>query len=249
MSVDDNDMAPVAPEGQPEPDSPRRRQGRIARTWRALWSPSAKYTLGGLMFVGFVLGVIFWGGFNWSMELSNTETFCISCHEMEQNVFREYQQTAHYTNPTGVRATCPDCHVPKEWFHKVVRKVRATAELYHHFMGTVSTAEKFDAKRLVLAKSVWNTMKSTDSRECRNCHNFEYMDFSTQEPRSSKAHEEALTKGGTCIDCHKGIAHRLPAGAKDAAKEFEGHKPTASSGILNKLYAFVTAVAAEREGE
>ena len=74
--------------------------------------------------VGFVAGIIFWGGFNTAMEMTNNEQFCISCHEMEDYVFQEYKDTIHYANRTGVRATCPDCHVPKEWHHKVVRKIQ-----------------------------------------------------------------------------------------------------------------------------
>jgi hypothetical protein len=62
-----------------------------------------------------VLGIIFWGGFNTAMEWTNREAFCISCHEMKDNVYAEYRNTIHYQNRTGVRATCPDCHVPKEW--------------------------------------------------------------------------------------------------------------------------------------
>jgi nitrate/TMAO reductase-like tetraheme cytochrome c subunit len=50
-------------------------------------------------------------------------------------VYQEYTDTIHYTNRTGVRATCPDCHVPKDWVHKFVRKIQATNELYHHFKG------------------------------------------------------------------------------------------------------------------
>ena len=61
----------------------------------------------------FIAGIVFWGGFNWALEATNKESFCIGCHEMEENVFKEYQNTIHYTNRTGVRATCPDCHVPK----------------------------------------------------------------------------------------------------------------------------------------
>ncbi|MCG8597178.1 MAG: NapC/NirT family cytochrome c, partial [Kiloniellales bacterium] len=160
---------------------------------------------------------VFWGGFNWSMELTNTETFCISCHEMERNAYREYRTTIHYSNRTGVRATCADCHVPKDWVHKVARKIRATNELYHHVLGSISTREKFEAKRVQLAVSVWRTMKETDSRECRNCHGFTYMDYTKQEPRAGRRHEEAAQSGQTCIDCHKGIAHNLPPEAFEAA--------------------------------
>ena len=163
-----------------------------------------------LLLIGVVVGIVFWGGFNTAMEATNTETFCISCHEMEANVYRELQDTVHYQNRTGVRATCPDCHVPKDWVHKMIRKVQATNELYHHFMGTIDTREKFEEKRFDLAKNVWTAMKKTDSRECRNCHNFDSMDYDKQDARSSTRHEDAAADGYTCIDCHKGIAHKLP---------------------------------------
>ena len=189
------------------------RQGRgnfLTRWWRALRRPSVRYSLGALLIVGFLGGVLFWGGFNWAMELGNTEAFCISCHEMEDFVYQEYKETIHYNNRTGVRATCPDCHVPKEWVHKVVRKIQATKEGYHKLLGTISTPEKFEAKRMELAQNVWRQMKATDSRECRNCHGFDYMDYTRQGQRAREAHTKGFDEGKTCIDCHKGIAHSLP---------------------------------------
>ena len=193
--------------------------GLIKLVWRWFWLPTARFALGTLLIVGFVSGIFFWGGFNWAMEATNNEAFCIGCHEMEANVYREYKQTVHYNNRTGVRATCPDCHVPKTWVHKIARKIQASNELYHHFLGTVDTPEKFEAKRLELAGNVWKVMKETDSRECRNCHNFDFMDFTVQENRASKRHAEAIDSGKTCIDCHKGIAHDLPEGAFDAERK------------------------------
>ncbi len=163
-------------------------------------------TLGAGLFFALV-GIIFWGGFNTSMEMTNTLEFCISCHEMEDNVYEEYQKTVHYANRSGVRATCSDCHVPDPWIHKVVRKIQASKEVWHMLLGTIDTPEKFDAKRLTLAKNVWNAMKKTDSRECRNCHDFTSMDKNMQKPRAQKQHANALRDGQTCIDCHKGIAH------------------------------------------
>ena len=78
-------------------------------------------------------------------------------------------------------------------------------------MGTIDTPEKFNARRGHLAEREWQRMKNNDSRECRNCHQFNYMDFSEQAPRSAKQHSTALASGDkTCVDCHKGIAHKLP---------------------------------------
>lgn len=192
----------------------------LARVWAVLRRPSTRYSLASLLIVGFVAGIIFWGGFNWAMELSNTETFCISCHEMESTVYKELKETPHYSNRSGVRAICSDCHVPKEWIYKVVRKARATInELPKHLIGTIDTPEKFEAKRLHLAMDVWVSMKSTDSRECRNCHDIVSMKLSDQLRPARKKHSKASEKGQTCIDCHQGIAHKLPDGWEEAWKE------------------------------
>lgn len=153
-------------------------------------------------------GIVAWGGFNTAMEATNTTGFCITCHEMYDNVYQEYKQTTHYSNRTGVRASCSDCHVPDPWVWKFVRKIQATAELYHWALGSIDTKEKFEGKRLTLAKYVWRTMKKTDSRECRNCHSWESMAEAGQKRRAWKQHQLAQSEGQTCIDCHKGIAHR-----------------------------------------
>jgi len=179
--------------------------------WNMFKRPSSRYSMGGLLLTGIVAGVIFWGGFNTAMEATNSEGFCLSCHEMRDYVYEEYKDTVHYSNRTGVRATCPDCHVPKEWTYKMMRKIQASNELWHKALGSINTPEKFEAKRLQLARNVWRTMKKTDSRECRNCHNFESMDYTEQGRRAVAQHEKGLAAGKTCIDCHKGIAHSLPA--------------------------------------
>jgi cytochrome c-type protein NapC len=200
------------------PASPPPRPGLFGRLWRWFAKPSP-WGWGFLATAFFAVGVLFWGGFNWGLEATNNEAFCTSCHEMKDNVFQEYRRTVHYSNKTGVRATCPDCHVPKEWGHKMVRKIQASNEVLHKILGTIDTPEKFSAHRLEMSKSVWRAMKTTDSRECRNCHKFESMDFSVQEPRAARLHQDGLNAGKTCIDCHQGIAHRLPAHAPEAYQE------------------------------
>lgn len=189
--------------------------------WSRLRKPSTKYSLIALLSIGFLSGVFFWGGFNTALEATNTEKFCISCHEMRDNVYQEYKKTIHYSNRTGVRATCPDCHVPKEWGHKMIRKIQASAELWGKLVGTIDTKEKFDAHRLRLAEHEWARMKAVDSRECRNCHSFESMDTEKQKLRGAKMHKLAQEDNQTCIDCHKGIAHTKPKNMKDDEEEDE----------------------------
>ena len=228
------------------PETATDRPGFLKRLWRGFWSPAATIALGVLLVGGFVAGVVFWGGFNWALEMTNTEQFCISCHEMKDNVYAEYKQTPHFQNRSGVRATCPDCHVPKDWQHKIMRKIQASQELWGHFVTqSIWTREKFDAKRIDLAKHEWARMKSTDSRECRNCHNFDYMDFTKQETRSGKQHQTAIDQGKTCIDCHQGIAHRLPQGGREAYEEMlKQQKSEIEPAVREPLKSYAAALPA-----
>ncbi|MBY6066401.1 NapC/NirT family cytochrome c [Leisingera aquaemixtae] len=183
-------------------------QTNQAEKKRPLWR---RYVLWGMpiggILVAFTAGIIFWGGFNTAMEATNTKQFCVSCHEMRDFVYEEYKGTIHDVNRSGVGAVCSDCHVPKDWTHKIIRKIQASKEVWGKITGTISTPEKFEAKRIHLAMNEWERMKRTDSRECRNCHDFESMMPEFQKPRARQQHLNAMTVGQTCIDCHKGIAH------------------------------------------
>jgi nitrate/TMAO reductase-like tetraheme cytochrome c subunit len=188
----------------------------LKKIWTWLRQPSTRWSTGGLLVIGGLAGVLFWGGFNTAMELTNTTEFCVSCHEMDQLVHQEYKQSVHYKNPSGVRAGCPDCHVPRDWGRKVVRKIKASAEVYHWMMGTIDTPEKFEAQRQVMAERVWKEMTENNSRECRNCHDYAHMDFAKQDLRArEKMQDEAMPMNKPCIECHKGIAHKKPATERD----------------------------------
>ena len=113
----------------------------IKRTWDFHKTPSVKYSVLGIGTVCFIAGIIFWGGFNTAMEATNKLEFCISCHEMRDNVYQEYKKTIHYQNRTGVRAICSDCHVPKDWGHKMLRKIQASNEVWGKITGYIDTPE------------------------------------------------------------------------------------------------------------
>jgi cytochrome c-type protein NapC len=180
----------------------------ILKYWRVISRPSRHFSLGVLTVGGFGMGIIFWGGFNTTMEFTNSELFCTSCH---QNLYEELQTTIHFTNRSGVRAICSSCHVPHDWTDKMARKMQASKEVWAFIVGTINTEEKFLARRRALAENEWHRLKANDSLECRNCHEFEYMDFTWQSERAANQHSTALANGEkTCIDCHKGIAHQLP---------------------------------------
>jgi cytochrome c-type protein NapC len=187
------------------------------RTWAALRRPSARMSLGALLLIGAAAAWLLWGTFVVTVEASSTNSFCSACHEMG-TVFAEYQQSSHFQNPSGVRAQCHDCHVPRSWPGKIRRKIVASlVEVPSKIMGTISTPEKFEAHRQEFAEHVWAEMKANDSRECRGCHDNEAMRFDKQRKAARNEHEKAFAAGKTCIDCHKGIAHNLPAQMQEGA--------------------------------
>jgi trimethylamine-N-oxide reductase cytochrome c-type subunit TorC len=194
---------------------------------------------------GFLTGIIFWGGFNTAMEFTNTESFCISCHEMRDNVYQELQQTVHWSNRTGVRATCPDCHVPHEWTNKIARKMQASKEFWGHVFGTIDTPEKFEQKRLQLAQNEWARFDANNSLECRNCHDYDSMNWAemSDKARFYMAHAAETNQG--CIDCHKGIAHKLPENMEIANPALMRLEQQAASASLSKGEEYFTVKAVE----
>lgn len=182
----------------------------LTRFWRMMQSRSRVATWIVAVFF-FSAGMIYIITFNWTMKITNTEQFCIGCHEMKDNVYPAYTKSVHYSNRSGVRATCSDCHVPHEWTDKIVRKVQASKEVWGKITGTIDTPEKFAEHRLYLARREWVRFKKNDSLECRNCHDQSYFNFAKQKAPGIFMHTGMIeTEQFTCIDCHKGIAHELP---------------------------------------
>ena len=119
---------------------------------------------------------------------TNTEKFCISCHEMRDNVYAEFKDTIHDKNRSGVRAVCSDCHVPREPVAMLMRKAAATFEIWGKITGVINTKEKYEKHRHAMAVSVWTEMKRNDSRECRHCHTPAKMDPERQSDAAKAKH-------------------------------------------------------------
>ena len=91
-------MSAVDP-AAPRPSWLARMWGFAVELWDVLRRPSSVFGLGVLVLAGFVAGVMFWGGFNTALELTNTEKFCTGCHEMRDNVFAELKTDHPFLQP------------------------------------------------------------------------------------------------------------------------------------------------------
>lgn len=186
-------------------------QGPIARIWQALSRPSAKRSLGTLLVVGGMLGGALTLAGGWAFQATETNAFCVSCHEMKAFMQPHHERSLHFTNRTGVRATCADCHVPKAWGPRLARKAHLLQEIWWNWQGTIATQDRYDAKRLELAQRVWADMEANGSRECKTCHSHAAMAAHEQSPEAAAMMKWAQDSGThTCISCHQGVAHVLP---------------------------------------
>ncbi len=176
-----------------------------------MWKSVSVAAVGVLVAVGFV-GAL---GTSMVLDATNTTEFCTSCHSMQWNT-AEWKESAHYKNEYGIRAGCADCHVPHPLGPKVFAKFMAARDVWGEISGKIDNEEKFEAHRWEMANRVWDRMKATDSRECQSCHTYEAMDLKKQDRSARKKHHSAPMRGKTCIDCHKGVAHKVPRRPKPA---------------------------------
>jgi cytochrome c-type protein NapC len=173
----------------------------------------SRVTLGaGILFVTLAISFVMLTAGAYGLAWTNTEEFCIGCHEMRDNVYAEFKGSIHDLNRSGVRAVCADCHVPREPVPMLWRKVKASLEVWGHLTGKINTKEKFEQHRYQLAKNVWTAMIRNDSHECRNCHKSDSMSSELQSEKARARHAKARAENITCIMCHFGIAHREPDG-------------------------------------
>ena len=163
---------------------------------------------------GLAAGFVIFASVGSFMVYANSQAFCANaCHEMKDHMAKEFKDSIHDKNKSGVRATCPDCHVPHDYIPNYLAKLGLFSDIWGHFVTrSISTKEKFEAKRYELAKRVWVDMKKNDSRECRHCHNTAKMDPEKQTEKARLRHEKGRKERMTCIDCHFAIAHSEPLG-------------------------------------
>ncbi|WP_162846120.1 NapC/NirT family cytochrome c [Seongchinamella sediminis] len=159
-----------------------------------------------LLAAGVVIGAAGLLTFEATLHATSTDKFCTSCHEMEIPL-AQLQKTSHFNNASGVSAGCSDCHVPREFFPKMVRKVEAAREVWGSITGIIDTPEKYQAHAPAMKEREINRLKANDSQECRNCHDAQRMLSVIQTSKAQRFHRALAANRKTCIDCHAGVAH------------------------------------------
>ena len=192
-------------------DNVANRGGFFSRLWRSLSTPSARWSVLALVIVGLLIGAGGVIGTQVMVAATGTNEFCGgSCHSM-QWVTKEYLQSSHHANRTGVTAGCHDCHIPHTYPGLLWYKTKAgIKDAIQEARGVISTEDKFKKERLRMAKAVWAEFKENNSANCQHCHQFNAGVIAKQKEFVRPMHEQFLARTATCVDCHKGIAHTAP---------------------------------------
>ncbi len=185
--------------------------GVLRRMWRALTSPSARWSVLTLLVLGGIAGFVGTVGTQVVVAATGSNEFCGgACHSM-QWVAAEHKKSTHGANRFGVGATCSDCHIPHDYPAKLWYKTKAgVKDMIAETRGVIGTEELYKKERKRMAEHVWAEYRENDSANCRTCHVFTPEVLALQKGGPRKDHQGRFSEKKTCIDCHKGVAHEEP---------------------------------------
>ena len=187
--------------------------------WRKIFKPSAKLSIFTLLVGGAVFGAVAFYAGQTTLHATSTDAFCMTCHS-NHSVQDEVLASVHGDNAAGIVVHCRDCHLPRESFAYLKKKIAVSPDLWR-FLTTpdFNTQEHLEEHRLEWAELTHNYLRSIDSSTCRACHSrvdddnppehLSRMAVGMHTMNKNRAPEERQT----CIDCHKGVAHPYPSEA------------------------------------
>ena len=154
---------------------------------------------GGIAGIGFMLFLIEFD------HMSSSEEFCTTCHSMEL-VAEPYRESVHYNSPSGVRASCGDCHVSEgvfaaTWDHFIGGKDLLNQILHPELNDPVMNALHLPDAAFTARK--W--FRDRDSATCRRCHEQQAIVGGRLE--TERVHKEDA-ENKTCVECHINLVHR-----------------------------------------
>jgi cytochrome c nitrite reductase small subunit len=135
------------------------------------------------------------------LEVTNTDSFCVTCHAMQpfRNSWR--QATHGGANAKGLEAQCVDCHLPHGDFTEFVtaKAITGTRDL---FLNLIIDPATYD-----WAGRAQSRREFTYDNACRACHN----DLTPKGMRTAGilAHRQYLLGDldKRCVDCHEHVGH------------------------------------------
>jgi cytochrome c-type protein NapC len=183
----------------------RRNTGRRRILWIFSWT---------LVFVFF--GVALAALTNHAVMWSSSDKFCgTTCHSMTWAA-SAYQQSSHFINSVGVRASCGDCHIPYDSGHAtsveyvkllLFKADRGAKDFWYESRKSIATKEEWDKRRPALSENFENYLTRHNYITCRGCHSL--LSFGGPNSHMKLVIHQGMVKadGYNCLQCHANIGH------------------------------------------
>lgn len=171
----------------PESREDRKKVGLIRGLWRKFrgidWkNPVNRWKLLFISLVGCI--VVFGGGYG-VLTMTNSPTFCASCHEMAPE-YTTYTASAHN------QISCVQCHIKPGFTNMITHKMISLKEVYYHVTG--------------IPKQIVQTEHEAVSNEnCLQCHSKNRLVTASGDLKVN--HKGHIEEGVPCIACHAGVVH------------------------------------------
>ena len=146
-------------------------------------------------------------GFNYTMEKTSTNDYCISCH-VHTDADESWKQSVHHNNGSGTVTDCAACHLPpKGTLAHTTTKMRLG--ISHMWAYLVKDRENINWKKMgELAHAKGIVFNSS----CEECHQNLFPDGITDEGITAHLYYEDNKEklDLQCISCHLDAGHYDP---------------------------------------
>jgi cytochrome c-type protein NapC len=182
---------------------------RSASRGRLLWISS--WALGFAL-----LGIVLVAATNHTVNWSSSDKFCgTACHSMTWAA-AAYQQSPHYINRVGIRASCGECHIPYDSGHGTAKQYaklllfksdRGAKDFWYEARKSIATNEEWEKRRPALSSTFQSYLTRHNYITCRGCHSLDA--FGGAGSHMKVAIHRGLANGSSfdCLQCHVNIGH------------------------------------------
>ena len=129
-----------------------------------------------------LIGVVFVAVTNNAVIWSSSNNFCgTACHSMTWAA-AAYQQSPHYINLVGVRASCGPCHIPYDSGHATALEYvqlllfkadRGAKDFWGEAHKSIATKEEWEKRRPALSNTFETYLTHHNYITCRGCHSLD----------------------------------------------------------------------------
>ncbi|GHH97476.1 NapC/NirT family cytochrome c [Neobacillus kokaensis] len=204
-------------ETDPELIEEEKNIGLLKRLWQKVRNIDWKdpVTRWKMMFISLMALIVVGGGGYGVLAMTNSPTFCASCHEMAPE-YSTFTASAHNN------ITCVQCHIKPGTINMLTHKMKSMKEVYYHVTGVPN-------------QIVQTEHEAVSNENCLQCHSKNRIVTASGDLKVN--HKKHIEKDIPCITCHAGVVHAKIAARGINTEEVRGDytKETAQK-IMEKKY-------------